>query len=296
MGAPLPLDVDRRALLGLAYRMLGSVADAEDVLQDALVRWHERESTTVVESPRAFMSQIVVRLCLDRLKSARARRETYVGPWLPDPVVDDRALTPDAASELASDLSVALLLILERLSPLERAAFLLHDVFDTEWPEVAKSLGRSEEACRQLASRARARVKDERPRYRPSEEQQTRVMVAFGHALQTGNVGALAGLLTEDAVFLSDSNGLRKAALKPVLGRDRVSRLLVGLQNKSLSVRPDAVIRPATINGLPGVLLFEGEALRETAAFDIDEDGLVRAVYVVVNPEKLRHLARHGTG
>lgn len=291
MVEPLPPDVDRRALLGLAYRMLGSVADAEDVLQDALVRWHERESATAVESPRAFMSQIVVRLCLDRLKSARARRETYVGPWLPDPIVDDRALTPDAASELASDLSVALLLTLERLSPLERAAFLLHDVFDTDWPEVAKSLGRSEEACRQLASRARTRVKDERPRYRPTEEERTRVMMAFGHALQTGNVGALAGLLAEDAVFLSDSNGLRKAALKPVVGRDRVSRLLIGLQNKSLAVRPDTVMRPATINGLAGVLLFEGDVLRETAAFDIDGNGRVRAVYVVVNPEKLRHLA-----
>ena len=285
------LEPDRRTLMGLAYRMLGSVADAEDVVQEALVRWHRHPSPAAVESPRAYLAQVTVRLCLDRLKSARARREVYVGPWLPEPVLDTDGLRPaDALSELASDLSVALLLTLERLSPLERAAFILHDIFEMEWSDVAATLGRTEAACRQLASRARVHIRDDRPRFRPSAEERERVLAAFAGAIATGDVSALSRLLAEDAVFLSDGGGEVKAALKPVKGRDRVARLLFGLHAKGLAEPGGYSFSAASINGLPGFLVRSGARRVETVALDLDGAGTITAVYAVSNPNKLRHI------
>lgn len=280
-------------LHGLAYRMLGSVADAEDIVQETWIRWHEHPTPAEVKNRHAWLTQVAVRLCLDRLKSARVRRERYVGPWLPDPIVDTATLRPgpDAVSELASDLSVALLLALERLSPLERAAFLLHDVFDAEWSEVAEAIDRTEDACRQLASRARTHLREERPRYKPSAEDRDRVLQAFMWAVATGDRSALTKMLSEDAVFLSDGGGIEKAALKPVLGRDRVAAMILGLYGKLNTELTDVSFEPATINELPG-LIFRGVATLRTMAFDVDSAGLVRAIYLVVNPEKLRHLRR----
>lgn len=290
------LQDERRTLTGLAYRMLGSLADAEDVVQDAFVRWHRHPNPSEIESPHAYLVQTTVRLCIDRLKSARARREVYVGPWLPEPVLDTEQLrlTPSALSELASDLSFALLLALERLSPLERAAFILHDVFDAEWTEVAATLGRSEVACRQLASRARVHLRDERARFQPSLEERDRILNAFGGAIATGDLSALSKLLSEEAVFVGDGGGAVKSALRPVTGRDRVARLLLGLHAKALAQGGYHSFTSAWINGLPGVVLRSAARPVETLSLEVDGKGLIHAVYVVSNPSKLRHLVVEG--
>lgn len=277
----------RRHLTGLAYRMLGSVSEAQDIVQEAFLRWHEADRAGV-ENPRAFLATTVTRLCLDQLKSARARRETYVGPWLPEPVVDADALTPEDAAEFAQDLSVAFLLALERLSPLERAAFLLHDVFDAEFAEVGKMLGRSEEACRQLAARARRHVRQERRRFAAPPEAVARLFACFEAAVQSGDLARLAGMLTEDAVLLSDGGGKVPAALNPILGAGRVARFILGVARK-LGGFSLADARPASINGLPGLVLRPREGELRTAAFEIDGDRIA-AIYLVANPEKLRHL------
>ncbi|HEY0914248.1 MAG TPA: sigma-70 family RNA polymerase sigma factor [Solimonas sp.] len=282
----------RGSLLGLAYRMLGSRAEAEDVVQDAYLRWHATDRAAV-EQPRAFLGRTVTRLCLDQLKSARMQREEYVGPWLPEPLLDDAALAPDAASEYADDLSVALLLTLERLSPLERAAFLMHDVFDLDYPEVARTLRRSEEACRQLASRARSQVRRERPRFRPSEEESARLTQAFVMALGSGDLEGLKQVLADDAVFYSDGGGKVPAALKPVVGPERIARFLTGLVRKPKIARRlisgPLNLRLASINGMPGILLYMSGRLNQTYALDI-QDGRIVAIYVTRNPEKLARL------
>ena len=199
-------EANRGRLMALAYRMTGSVADSEDVLQEAYLRW-EAVDTQVVRNPRAFLSTTVTRLCLDLLKSARVQRESYVGPWLPEPVLDTHGIAPDDATELAQDISVALMLALERLSPLERAAFLLHEVFDCSYEEVANTLGRSEAACRQLASRAKKHVRAARPRYEPSDDERRRIVLAFGNAVMNGDLEELQATLADDAVLYADGGG-----------------------------------------------------------------------------------------
>ncbi|AXQ28597.1 RNA polymerase sigma-70 factor [Solimonas sp. K1W22B-7] len=284
----------RRSLLGLAYRMLGSMAEAEDVVQDAYLRWHGTDRATV-EQPRAFLGRTVTRLCLDELKSARMQREEYIGPWLPEPLLDEAALAPDQASEFADDLSMALLLTLERLSPLERAAFLMHDVFDLDYPEVARTLRRSEEACRQLASRARSQVRRERPRYQPSAEERQRLTLAFAGAIGCGDIEALTRLLAEDAVFYSDGGGKVAAARKPILGALRIARFLTGLVRKPLIAQRQLGgtgplgLKLAPVNGMPGMVLGMGGRIVQTYALEIRE-GRIAAVYVTRNPEKLAHL------
>lgn len=274
---------ERRRLTGLAYRMLGSVAEAEDALQDAWLRWQAVEDGRV-ENPAGFLTQVVTRLCLDRLKAAKARRETYVGPWLPEPVVEDYAA--ESPGELAADLSVALLLALERLSPLERAAFLLHDVFDLDYPEVARALERSEAACRQLAARARANVQKERPRFPVPRDRGEAIAAAFQAALRSGDPAALKSLLAEEAVLVADGGGQRRAALNPILGADRIARFFAGIKAKGAF---DAVVAawPATINGLPGLVSREADGTLQTMAFESDGARIV-AIYVVRNPEKMR--------
>ena len=276
----------RRALTGLAYRMLGSRAEAEDVVQDAYLRWHAVDRDAVAE-PRRYLGTVVTRLCLDRMKSARARREAYVGQWLPEPIVDE-TLDADAAGDLAHDLSVALMLVLERLSPLERASFLLHDVFGLDFSEVARTLQRGEAACRQLAARARIHIEEARPRFPASREQGTRLAAAFAAATQRGDVAMLTKLLAEDAVLYSDGGGKRAAALKPINGADKILRFLAGISRKNPALS-SMQARPAMVNGLAGFVLREEDGAIDTLAFEHNGSRIV-AIYVVRNPEKLRHV------
>lgn len=276
----------RGYLTGLAYRMLGSRAEAEDMVQEAYLRWHAADRS-VVREPRAFLARTVTRLCLDQIKSARVRREDYVGPWLPEPLLDDSALSVESAGEYANDLSVALLLTLERLSPLERAAFLLHDVFDMSFEQVAETLGREAAACRQLAARARNHVREEKPRFRPSAEEEARVFSAFTSALGSGDVAALSRVLAQDAVFYADSGGKVKAALKPIFGPQHIARFLLGVLRRYGS--PDMQPRPARINGMPGLVLLGPSGPFQTFALEV-RDGLIARLYAVRNPDKLRYV------
>lgn len=279
-----PLAPHRGRLLGLAYRMLGSRSDAEDVVQDAYLRFAGAQD---VHNPEAFLVTVVTRLCLDRLKSAKAQREIYVGPWLPEPVFDAEGLSADAATELADDLSYALLLALDRLSPPERAAFLLHDVFDTPFSEIATMLDRTEASCRQLASRARRAVRDERPAPAQAPDTHARLLQAFGEAVASGDVARLAALLREDAVALTDGGGRKTAARNPIRGADKIARFFIGIAAKNAG--HDMRIEPAMINGAAGALLYLDGELDNTMSMAIDGDRIA-AIYIVRNPDKLRHL------
>ena len=279
-------ETHRRALMGLAYRMLGSRAEAEDVVQDAYLRWHAADRDSV-EAPRRYLGTVVTRLCLDRMKSAQARREVYVGQWLPEPVVDE-PLDTDIAGDLAHDLSVALMLLLERLSPLERAAFLLHDIFGLNFAEVADALGRGEAACRQLAARGRAHIEAGRPRFTASREDGSRLAAAFRTAAETGDTQTLQRLLAEDAVLYTDGGGKRLAVLNPIYGADKILRFLAGIARKNPAL-PAFQARAATINGLAGFVLREQDGSIETTAFE-HRDGNIIAIYVTRNPDKLRHV------
>lgn len=286
----------RPRLLGLGYRMLGSIADAEDAVQETYLRWHAVDRDKVSDA-RAFLMTTTTRICLDMLTSARARREEYVGPWLPEPVVDTAALAPDSRAELAEDLSIALLLTLDRLSPLERAAFLLHDIFDFPFGEVATTLGRSEAACRQLATRARGHVRNLRPRGTTApaarsgeiDEKHTQLMSAFVAATRSGDLHVLTQLLASDVRVQTDGGGKAAAALNVIDGVDHAARFLIGATRKGW--REDFTVRLSTINGLPGVIVDAPDGPVQTAAFEID-GGLIQAIYVVRNPDKLRHLGR----
>jgi RNA polymerase sigma-70 factor, ECF subfamily len=278
-----PLAPHRGRLLGLAYRMLGSRSDAEDVVQDAYLRFTGAQD---VHNREAFLVTIVTRLCLDRLKSAKAQREVYVGPWLPEPVFDAEGLSPDAPTELADDLSFALMLALERLSPLERAAFLLHDVFDRPFSEVADTLDRTEAACRQLAARARRAVRDERPAPAAPPDSHARLMAAFCEAAASGDISRLAGLLRDDALIITDGGGRKSAALNPIKGADKIIRFLVGIAGKNAGA--DLRMVPMLINGIAGALLYMDGEIDSTLSMAIDGDRIA-AIYLVRNPDKLRH-------
>jgi len=289
----------RRRLLGLAYRMLGSMADAEDAVQETYLRWHGTDRDKVLD-PRAFLMTTTTRICLDMLTSARARREEYVGPWLPEPIVDTATLAPDSRTELAEDLSIALLLTLDRLSPLERGAFLLHDVFDFSFSEVATALERSEAACRQLAARAREHVRTARPRGASAppprsgqvDPKHAQIMSAFIAATGSGDLKALTELLASDVRVVTDGGGKVRAALNVVEGADRVARFMIEATRKRPGAwwRDEFTLRFTTINGLPGVVVDAPEGAVQTSAFEIEGD-VIRALYVVRNPDKLRHLA-----
>jgi RNA polymerase sigma-70 factor, ECF subfamily len=290
----LSFEPHRRRLLGLAYRMLGSLAEAEDAVQDAYLRWHAVDRD-IVTDPRAFLTTATTRICLDVLRSARARREAYIGPWLPEPVVDTRALAPDAQTELAEDLSIALLLALDRLSPLERAAFLLHDVFDCSFTEVASALDRSEASCRQLASRARTHVREARPRDEPvardrADDTTTRhaeLVSAFVDAARSGDLDALMSMLAEDARLVADGGGKVQAAVNVIEGADRTARFIIGAAAKGLS--EGTTLRFGPVNGLPGVIAVSPDGYLQTVAFEIEDDR-IRTIYSVRNPDKLKHL------
>ena len=278
-----PLAPHRGRLLGLAYRMLGSRSDAEDVVQDAYLRFAGAQD---VHNPEAFLVTVVTHLCLDRLKSAKAQREIYVGPWLPEPVFDAEGLSADAATELADDLSFALLLALDRLSPLERAAFLLHDIFDMPFSEVAGMIGRTEPACRQLATRARRAVRDARPAPTATPDSHARLLTAFVEAVASGDLSRLAGLLREDAIAMTDGGGRKPAALNPIRGADKIARFFIGVTGKNSG--RDIRIEPTMINGTVGALLYIDGELDHSISMAIDGDRIA-AIYIVRNPDKLRH-------
>lgn len=278
----------RPELVRHAYRMLGEYGEAEDVAQDAFLRWNAAFEQTPVHDERALARTIVTRLCLDRLRSARAKREVYVGPWLPEPVVSEIKDDPEAAATLADDISFALMLALERLSPLERAAFLLHDVLDVPFAEVAQTLGRAEPAVRKLATRAREHVRDSGRSSRSDSQELVRVRDAFLTALNNDDPAALAQLLTDDVVFTSDGGGKAPAATVPVIGRERVTKLLFGLKNTQ-GWRDVVRMELVTLNGQPGMVTYTAAGIADAAALEI-VDGKIAAMYVVRNPDKLGHL------
>ncbi|MCW3849102.1 sigma-70 family RNA polymerase sigma factor [Sphingomonas sp. LB-2] len=278
--AAAAFDALRPRLVRIAYRMLGSVADAEDVVQDAWLRWEGVDRAAVLE-PEAFLRRIVTRLCLDLLKSARRQRETYIGPWLPDPVVEEE--------EVADDVTLPLMLALERLSPLERAAFLLHDVFGLGFDEIAATIQRDPAACRQLASRARAHVRAERPRFDVPQERGEAIAQAFFAASRSGDMAGLSALLSADVAMHSDGGGLRPAAPDVILGADHVLKLHKGFA-VLFAKHGWELVRYARINGLPGFVTREADGMIQTTALDI-RDGRIAAIYIQRNPEKLRHLA-----
>jgi RNA polymerase sigma-70 factor (ECF subfamily) len=276
----------RPRLTRLAYRMLGEMAEAEDAVQDAWLRWRGADQDAV-RDPTGWLVAATTRLCLDRLRAQKTRLKAYRGPWLPSPLIED--LTEDPL-ERAEEVSVAFLLALQRLSPLERAVFLLHDVFEQDYPQVAATLGRSESACRQLAARARTHVRESTPRFEPPPEEKTaRLVAAFLDAARSNDVERLSGLLAEDAVLISDGGGKRKAALRPLVGRDDILKFFAGLSFRGRWPVLEAV-RAARINGYPGVIHRDQEGL-QTFAFQPDADGRIAAIYVVRNPDKLEGVA-----
>jgi RNA polymerase sigma-70 factor (ECF subfamily) len=277
--AALSFDPLRPRLIRVAYRMLGSVADAEDVVQDAFLRWLGADRGAILE-PEAYLRRVVTRLCLDQLKSARRRRETYIGPWLPEPMVE-------ADDDEIDDVTLPLMMALERLSPLERAAFLLHDVFGAGFEEVAQTIGRDPAACRQLASRARAHVRAARPRFSVPREHGLEIAAAFYSATRGGDMNELRSLLAADVVFYSDGGGKRPAAKRPLVGVDDVMRFHISLARR-YAVQPAQSVRYGFINGLPGFVSTERDGV-QTTALEI-ADGKIAGVYIMRNPDKLRHL------
>jgi len=281
--AAASFDPLRPRLIRIAYRMLGSVADAEDVVQEAFLRWLDADRAAVREA-EAYLRQVVTRLCLDQLKSARRQRETYIGPWLPEPVVE-------AAEDEDDDVTLPLLLALERLSPLERAAFLLHDVFGVGFDEIAETLGREAATCRQLASRARTHVRAARPRFHLPRERGLEIAAAFFAASRSGDVQQLRSLLAADVTTYADGGGKITASPRPIVGFDKVIRHQVALA-RLFAKKMSRMLRFGFINGLPGFVTIEEDETLQTTALEIAE-GKIVAIYVVRNPDKLRHLGDH---
>lgn len=276
--AAASFDPLRPKLMRVAYRMLGSVADAEDMVQEAFIRWMGADRATVRE-PEAFLRRTVTRLCLDQLKSARRQRETYVGPWLPDPVVEE---------EEEEDVTLPLMLALERLSPLERAAFLLHDVFGLSFEEVAATVQRDTAACRQLAARARTHIREARPRFHVEKERGLELAEAFFTASRSGDMNALGAMLAADVSIHADGGGKRPAATVPILGLDAVMKVHEKLA-ALFQANGSKLLRVGFLNGLPGFITMEADGEIQTTALDI-KGGKVAAIYVVRHPDKLRHL------
>jgi RNA polymerase sigma-70 factor, ECF subfamily len=277
----------RGLLFSIAYRMLGSVADADDMLQETFIRW-QRSTAETIRSPRAFLVTIISRLCINHLQSARVQREEYVGQWLPEPLLTGPGSDPSEASRLDESLSMAFLLLLERLTPMERAVFLLREVFDYEYSEIARTLGQNEANCRQILGRARKHVAQARPRFDASPEQREQLMQQFLDAATNGDLDGLVALLSSEVVFHSDGGGKAAAVPNLVYGPDNVARaVLGGLKNL---VPKNLVMRMAQINGGPGVVGYVDG--RPFSVFTMEiSGGRVRNIYVVTNPEKLAHLA-----
>jgi RNA polymerase sigma-70 factor (ECF subfamily) len=287
----------RPLMFSIAYRMLGQASEAEDVVQEAFLRYHRAQaegSRVQVDSPKAYLSSVTTRLCIDYLRSARARREAYPGEWLPEPLLTDDPMAaaagadPAGLAEQADSLSMAFLLLLERLSPVERAVFLLHDVFSYGYDEIARIVGKTEDNCRQLAARARRHVGEHRPRFEASRSKREELAARFFRAVGDGDMDGLVSMLAEDVVVYGDSGGISPSWPRPIVGRDRVIRLLLGVAEQ---IRQAGVsVRPAEINGQAGARIEDPEG-RLINVFVLDiADGQVQTVRSVINPDKLRHL------
>ena len=287
----------RPLLFSIAYRMLGSASEAEDVVQEAFLRFHrEAGKGTAIESPKAYLSTITTRLSIDQLRSARVRRERYFGTWLPEPVLTEDE--PDVAphAETADSLSMAFLVLLESLSPVERAVFLLREVFDYEYEEIARVVGKSEDNCRQIAVRARRQVEAKKPRFEASRQRREELARRFFEAITNEDESALVELLAADAVVYADGGGVARAFPRPVHGRDQAARLLVSVSRRGLRELGVTGYRSTWINGQPGALILgEGGTALAVVTLDI-ADEQVQAVRAIANPDKLRHLGASVSG
>ncbi len=291
MAAPDVTREDLRPLLfSLAYRMVGAVGEAEDLVQEAFVRYHRAPGE--VESPKAFLTTVVTRLAIDHLRSARVRRESYVGPWLPEPLVRDCAPGPADRVEEDETLSLAFLALLERLSPVERAVYVLHELFGYGHGEIAEVVGKSSANCRQILARARRHVEQGRPRFEPSRSEREALLERFLSAARAGDVQALVDLLAADAVSYADGGGKAPATRLPIYGAAKIARLWAKLGSE----QAPAVLGRADVNGQPGVLARDADG-RAVAVLTLEvADGRVQAVWVVVNPDKLARVAAAGGG
>jgi len=272
----------RGRLFGIAYRMLSSRVEAEDMVQEAYIRWHQADRTSIL-NPEAWLVTTTTRLAIDRLRVLKTERESYTGPWLPEPLLHQPP-APDYAAELASDLSIAFLVLLERLGPEERAAFLLHDVFERRYDEIAGTLGKTEAACRQMIHRARERVRNHQTRYAATEADKTQLLQQFVSAVEARDDKALLGLFAPDATWTPDGGGRTPAAPRPIVGAERIVNLILGLQR--IFVQRSGKFEPVSVNGEPGLLLrLDGETAGILA---FDDDGItIRNAYIVLNPDKL---------
>jgi RNA polymerase sigma-70 factor, ECF subfamily len=285
MTSPTEVFAENRARLwSIAYRMLGSRADADDAVQDAWLRWNGQRHDEI-RSPQAWLVTTTTRICIDRLKALRTEREHYTGPWLPEPIVND---SPGAehAVELASELSVALLAVLERLAPEERAAFLLHEMFDSGYGDIAQILGKSEAACRQIVSRATKRVREERPRVQVSEEVKRKLLAQFMNALQMQDQGALLKLVAPDSAWTSDGGGKARASLRILRGAERIAKFGANIFRKYIH---ELDFRAITVNGEPGIALTRGGQLLAVMTIVTDGQRIVD-IYSMLNPDKLRQV------
>jgi RNA polymerase sigma-70 factor (ECF subfamily) len=276
----------RPALARLAYRMLGSLADSDDVLQEAYLRW-ARDTREAVQSPRAYLLSIVARLCIDQRQLIEARKLTYVGPWLPEPVVEAVGLGPGMPLETAESVSLALLLVLESLSPVERAAYLLKRIFDYDYDVIAQILDKSEPSCRQIVSRAERRIHDQRPRFDPDPAQAERLTDAFLQACSTGDLNGLVQILASDAVLYSDGGGKAAAALAPIRGADKIARFFLGIMKK---VPSSMEVRRVRVNGQPGLVITVERQIVQVLTLDV-VGGHIANCFVIRNPDKLARVA-----
>lgn len=277
----------RPLLFSIAYRMLGSVTDAEDMVQETFLRWQQTASETV-RSAKTYLTTIITRLCIDHLRSARVQREQYVGTWLPEPILTQQSNSSTDLMELADSLSIAFLAVLERLSPIERAVFLLHDVFEYDYDEIGQMIGKSPTNCRQIRRRAKQHLADQRPRFPVSRLQQQQITAQFLDASTQGNLPDLLLLLAKDVTFLSDGGGQVVAALKPIHGAMKVARMLLAIRRKWLV---NVVSRLVEINGQPGIIQYLDDNIHSVMTFEI-VDGCIQSIYNVRNPEKLERICK----
>lgn len=276
----------RPVLFGIAYRMVGTVVDAEDMVQDTYLRWRETAADTI-QSPRAWLTAVITRLCINHLKLARVQREEYVGPWLPEPIVDEAGLDPAESAQLAETLSLGFLVLLENLTPTERAVFILREGFDLEFTDIAGIVEKSEANCRKILTRARKRIEERRPRFDAPGDAAERLVVPFMDAVRTGNLENLLATMAKDVVLVTDGGGKARALSRPVQGPEPIARLLIDIARQYGSNDEDR--RAAIINGLPGLVVVEGGRVLRVMAFGI-RDGLIQALFIITNPDKLLHV------
>ncbi|GLS31658.1 RNA polymerase sigma-70 factor, ECF subfamily [Mesorhizobium albiziae] len=274
---------ERKRLIRLAYRYLGSASEAEDAVQDAWLRFAEAEAP---EDAGRYLSRIVTNLCLDRLKSASRRRETYVGPWLPEPIVAQAGTVDPEAGDAALDISFGVMRALELLSPLERAALFLHDLYDVPFEEIAETLQRSPAACRQMASRARKMLQQGNPRFHPRESDVGRYVASFAEAARTGSIEPLKRILARDVELVSDGGGKVSAAMNVLEGFERVARFLVGIAQKNKAPE-STTFEPVRVNGDPGLMVVIAGRVEQIMGFSVDENDAINGIYIVRNPDKL---------